>query len=418
MPHSAETLSHPLSEKPHKSHSKTPFIEYLALIASLMALVALSTDAMLPALTDIGIELKVMRENDVQMIVSLLFLGMAIGQMFLGPLSDTIGRKPTLCGGLALFITGSVLSLIADSFNVMLVGRFIQGLGVAGPRSVSVAMIRDQYEGRPMARVMSLVMTVFILVPVIAPALGQGILMVAHWRMIFAVFVLLAAAMFLWFVIRQPETLAPNDRTAFSGSRLWDVIREICTNRIAFGYTMVAGLISGAFLGFLSSASQIFQQQYGLRDQFPIYFAVLALASGTASFVNSGLVMRYGMHTLINRAMRGLAVSSIAFLAFAYSQSGTPALWTTMAYFLVAFFAVGILFGNLNALAMEPLGHVAGVGSAIVGSLSTLVAVPLSMAIGLSYDGTVLPLVGGYAILSACSLVIIRWAGDTSETIA
>ncbi len=386
-----------------------PLGEFVTLMALMMALVALAIDTMLPALPVIGKELGAKHSNDSQLIVTLLFLGMALGQLFFGPLSDSIGRKPALSAGLGLFVVGSLLSLVAESFTLMLVGRFVQGLGVAGPRSVSMALIRDQYEGRSMARVMSFVMTIFILVPVIAPTLGQGILFIAHWRAIFGLFVVLATIMFAWFAWRQPETLPPAQRMPYSTTRILRVAREVCANRIALGYTIVAGLISGAFLGFLSSAPQIFQEQYGLGSLFPIYFAVLALSAGAASLLNANLVIRLGMRALIRHAMLLLTALSIAFLIFAFLHAGRPALWSTMTYLMLTFFAVGILFGNLNSLAMEPLGHIAGVGAALVGSLSTLISVPLGILIGQGYNGTLLPLVGGFAVLGALSLAVMRW---------
>ena len=392
-----------------KQKPALPLGEFVTLMALMIALVALAIDAMLPALPIIGEELGATHENDSQLIVSLLFLGMALGQLFFGPLSDSIGRKSALSAGLGLFVVGSMISLFADTFTLVLVGRFVQGLGVAGPRSVSLALIRDQYEGRAMARVMSFVMTIFILVPVIAPTLGQAILMVANWRAIFAVLAVMALMLFGWFALRQPETLLPAHRMPFSLHRIFLVSREVCTNRIAFGYTLVAGLVSGAFLGFLSSAAQIFQQQYDLGSWFPIYFAVLASAAGVASLMNANLVMRFGMRALIGRAMLSLAVTSFGFLGFAFLYAGSPPLWSTMAYLLAKFFVIGILFGNLNSLAMEPLGHVAGIGSALVGSISTLISVPLGILIGHSYNGTILPLIGGFAVLGALSLLVMRW---------
>lgn len=394
---------------PTDEKSPLDFGEFVALMALMIALVALSIDMMLPALPEIGRELGAVRENDRQLIVTLIFLGMAIGQLFYGPISDSIGRKPTIYGGLALFIVGCFVSIGAQSFNVMLVGRFIQGLGVAGPRSVTLALVRDQYEGRRMARVMSFVMAVFILVPVIAPAIGQGVVLFAHWRVIFWIYLALAIIMLIWFGLRQPETLLPDQRIPFTVGRITQALREIIANRPAVGYTLMAGLISGAFLGFLSSAQQIFQEQYGLGAQFPLYFAILALSSGVASFVNAQLVMRYGMRALSKWALYGLFGLSLLFVGIAAAQNGTPLLWLTVGYFMLSFFAVGILFGNLNALAMEPLGHIAGIGAALVGSFSTLLSVPVGSLIGQNYNGTVLPLVGGFVVCSVLAIVTMIW---------
>lgn len=385
------------------------FGEFVALLAMMTSLAALSIDAVLPALPEIGQALSVQRANDNQLIISLLFLGLALGQLIYGPLSDSLGRKPAIYIGFGLFIAGSLLALLATSFTIMLVGRVLQGVGAAGPRIVTVALIRDQYEGRAMARVMSIVMAVFILVPIIAPAMGQAVLLVAHWRVIFGIYLVLALVVSTWFAVRQPETLAPNRRIPFSLTRIVLAVREIVTNRMAFGYTITTGLVSGAFIGYLNSAQQIFQIQYGLGRLFPIYFALLALSLGSASFVNARLVIRFGMRALALTALQFLSGVSLVFLVIALMQNGQPPLWALIGYLLISFFGIGILFGNLNALAMETLGHIAGVGAAVVGALSTLISLLLGTFIGQSYNGTVLPLVGGFAFLGILALGVMRW---------
>lgn len=388
-----------------------PFGEFVALMAMMMSLAALSTDAMLPALSTIGAELGVLRPNDNQLIVSILFLGIAAGQIFYGPISDSTGRKPAIYAGFAIFMTGSLLSMVAPTFSIMLSGRFLQGLGAAGSRSVTLALIRDQYEGRSMAQVMSFVTVVFILVPVIAPSVGQAVLLFAQWRAIFGLFLLLALITVTWFGLRQPETIGPEKRSPFSLQRILKVLGEILRNRAALGYTLIAGLVSGAFLGYLNSAQQLFQVQYELGVRFPLFFAALALSIGCASFLNGRLVMRYGMRLLSRWALLTVVTLAIVyFVAAASLWAGIPPLWSLMIFFLATLFCVGILFGNLNALAMEPLGRVAGVGSAVVGSLSTFVSVPLGILVGQSYNGTVLPLVGGFALFSIVGVAIMIWA--------
>ena len=239
-------------------------------MATLMSLVALSIDAMLPALGTISRDLGVERDNDVQLVVTLIFLGIAVGQLAYGPLSDSTGRKPALLAGLGLFMVGCLFSLFSQSFPMMLAGRLLQGLGAAGPRIVTIAMIRDQYEGRLMARVMSLAMAVFIIVPIIAPAMGQGILLIAGWRAIFGAFLAIAVATTLWFTIRQPETLPVDRRVPFTITRISRGFREVLTTRAVLGYTVTAGLVSGPFLAYLSTAQQMFQVQYGLGKSFPL----------------------------------------------------------------------------------------------------------------------------------------------------
>jgi len=387
-----------------------PLLEFVALMALVFSVAALAIDAMLPALGEIGRELGAAHANDAQLIISIFFLGIVFGQAFFGPFSDSMGRKPAIYIGFAVFSIGCFVSIFSTSFSGMLAGRFLQGLGAAGPRIVVVALIRDQFEGRDMARVMSFIISIFILVPIVAPAMGQVLLIVADWRAIFYAFLVLTIISLTWFSFRQEETLAPGHRIPFSPRRVVGRMREIGGTRVTMGYTLVTGLMSGSFFGYLNSAQQIFQLQYGLGKMFPLYFAVLAFSLGLATLLNSRLVVRFGMQMLVGSALIFIAVLSIVFLLFSWVLAGHPPLWTLMFYLLLSFFSVGMLFGNLNALAMEPLGHVAGTGSAFIGSVSTLIAVVAGTVIGQSYAGTILPLVIGFAVLSLLSLVMMRWA--------
>lgn len=389
--------------------TKPSFAEFVILVSMMMSLTALSIDAMLPALSQIGSDLNVQNANDRQLVVSMIFLGLAFGQLFFGPLSDKTGRKPAMYSGYALFVAGSLLSMFALSFPMMLFGRLLQGAGVSAPRAVTLALVRDEYEGRAMARVMSFVMTVFILVPMIAPILGQTILLFSGWRTIFGVFVLLAAITLVWFALRMPETLNPEDRAPFSLERIIGATREIIITRPALGYTVMAGLVSGVHLGYLNSAQQVFQEQYALGQLFPLFFAVIAFSIGLASFLNARLVLRFGMRMLVRWALLIIFGLSTALFGIALLAAGQPPLWLFMVYLMMVFFCIGILYGNMNALAMEPLGHIAGIGAAVVGSLSTLISVLLGTMIGRSYNGTILPLVAGIAILTGLALVVERW---------
>ena len=365
---------------------------------------------MLPALAQIGSDLNVQNANDRQLVISMIFLGLAVGQLFFGPLSDKTGRKPAIYAGLVCYMAGSLLSAFAISFPMMLFGRFLQGAGVSAPRAVTLALVRDQYEGRAMAQVMSFVMMVFILVPMIAPTLGQAILLFTGWRAIFGSFVLLAAIIMAWFALRQPETLATENRAPFSFKRIIKTTIEIIKIRPTLGYTVTAGLIGGAHLGYLNSAQQVFQEQYALGKLFPLYFAVIAFSIGLAFFLNARLVMRLGMRSLVRWSLLLIFGLSSAAFGMALFAAGQPPLWLLMAYFMMVFFCIGVLFGNLNSLAMEPLGHIAGVGAAVIGSLSTLITVLLGTMIGQSYNGTVLPLITGLGILSVLSIFVVRWA--------
>lgn len=374
------------------------------------SLTALSIDAMLPALPKIGSDLGVQNANDRQLVISMIFMGLSFGQLFFGPLSDSIGRKPAIYGGLILYMAGSLLAMVAATFPIMLLGRLIQGIGISSPRAVTLALVRDQFEGRTMARVMSFVSTVFILVPMLAPTMGQTILLFSGWRSIFGVYVGLAMIVLVWLGLRQPETLAPEDRAPFTRQRVFNTTKEIFKNRLAFGYTVTVGLVSGAFVGYLNSAQQIFQEQYALGTLFPIYFAIIASSIGLASLANSHLVMQYGMRLLVKISMFVIVIVSVIALGIALFTAGRPPLWLLITYLMAAFFCVGILFGNLNALAMLPLGHIAGIGAAIVGSLSTLLSTVLGTLIGQSYNGTIFPLVIGLAVLVGLSIIVVRWA--------
>ena len=393
-----------------RSKRATPFAEFVIILSLLMALTALSIDAMLPALSSIGSELGVARPNDRQMMITIIFFGQAIGQLFFGPLSDKVGRKPAIFSGYILFILGSLLSLFSRDFPTMLAGRALQGLGVAAPRVVSMALVRDKFEGRKMARVMSFISTVFILIPMIAPSIGQGIVSIAGWRSIFSFFVIFALITLTWFSVRIPETLALENRKPFSLRAIFSSTVEILKIRTALGYTLAIGLVQGAFLGYINSSQQIFQEQYALGERFPLFFSTVALSLGIASLVNTRLVMRYGMRLLVRWAFSGLIGLAVLFGVIAFIFSGQPPLWMLMTYLMASFFCIGILFGNLNSMAMQPLGHLAGIGAAIVGSFSALLATLLGMVIGRSYNGTILPFMVGMVVLSSIAVFVSRWA--------
>jgi DHA1 family bicyclomycin/chloramphenicol resistance-like MFS transporter len=389
---------------PEKPLTITEFVTMLAMMVSILAM---SIDAMLPALGRIGQDLGVGNPNDTQLVVSAMFFGFAAGQIFAGPLSDSFGRKPVIYWGYVIFIIGCLMSMFAQSFEMMLGGRVAQGLGAASPRIVSLALVRDGYEGRAMARIMSIVMAIFILVPAVAPAIGQGVLLFASWRTIFGLLLAMAAIAFVWFAARQPETLAQENRRKFSVLNILGGIREAMGYRAMTGYTLASGIIFGAFLGYLSSAQQVFQDAYATGEWFVVYFGGAALAIGAASIFNSKVVERLGMRFMTWRALIALTIISLVFLPVAMTSSGVPALWTFMIWLLLTFFCMGILFGNFNALAMEPVGHMAGLGAAIVGSVSTFISLPLGWVVGHAYDGTVLPLVIGFAVLGAGSLIVM-----------
>ena len=383
-----------------KSRSPEVNFEFIILMAVMTSIIAFSIDAMLPALPMIGRDLSVADENDRQLVVIVLFIGLALAQIAYGPLSDTLGRKPAAYIGFSIFIAGSLLCVFAWSFEIMLTGRFLQGVGAAGPRIVSLALVRDLYSGNAMARIMSMVMGVFIIVPVIAPSVGQGLLFLGDWRLIFVALLVEGIIGLVWFAWRQPETLRADRRAAFSLKRIFSAFAEACSNPVTLGYTVAAGLVFGAFVGYLASTQQILGELYGLGAQFPLYFGANALAFGAASMVNARLVMRLGMRRLAGTGLAATSTLSLIFFVVTLMVDGHPPLWVLMGYFLLTFFFTGVLFGNFNALAMEPMGHIAGTAAAVVGSLATVVSSALGWALGQAYDGTVRPMVAGFAALT------------------
>jgi DHA1 family bicyclomycin/chloramphenicol resistance-like MFS transporter len=374
--------------------------EFIALMAVMTSIIAFSIDAMLPALPQIAADLGVEDVNDRQLVVIVLFIGLALAQIVYGPLSDTIGRKPAAYWGFAIFIAGSLMCVFAGSSEVMLAGRFLQGVGAAGPRIVSLALVRDLYSGRAMARIMSMVMGIFIIVPVIAPSVGQGLLLIGDWRLIFVALLVQGVIGFAWFAWRQKETLREDRRAAFSLRRIFSAFGEACGNPVTLGYTVAAGLVFGAFVGYLASTQQILGELYGLGTLFPLYFGANALAFGAASMLNARLVMKLGMRRLAGGGLAATSALSLAFFIATLLLDGHPPLWALMGYLLATFFFVGVLFGNFNALAMEPMGHIAGVAAAVVGSLATVISSVLGWMLGQAYDGTVRPMIAGFAALT------------------
>lgn len=386
-----------------------PFKEFIAMMALNMSVLALSIDAVLPALASMGQALGVVNANDNQMLIGALFVGMAFGQLLFGPLSDSIGRRRSMLAGYAVFFLGSLLSLLAIDFSHMLLGRLLQGFGLAAPRVLSITIIRDLYQGRAMARVVSFVMMIFILVPMVAPIFGQVILNAASWEAIFVAIGWIGFTAFIWYWLRQGETLAAEDQADFTLHRTITALRLIFSNRVSVGYTLAAGLVTGPFIFYLSSAQQMFQDAYALHQWFPLYFAGLAFAIGLSSFLNGRHVMRLGMHRIVRFALTVLGLVSSIFMVVAWWSQGLPALWAMTIYMFLSFFCIGLVFGNINAMAMEPLGHIAGIGSAFVGSVSTLLAALLAFGIGQQFNGTVYPLVGSFLAAALITLMLMRW---------
>lgn len=384
-------------------------VEFIILTALMISLVALTTDIMLPALDVIAADLGHPDPMEAHLIISVLFAGFAVGQLLVGPLSDSYGRKPVTHASYMVFCLGTVLCLLATSFEVMLAGRLLQGLGMSGPRIIAVAIVRDGYAGRKMARIMSFVMAVFILVPAIAPSIGQILISFSGWRATFAMLLVMACVTWSWFTLRQTETLPATARRPLSLRNLLEGIRMIVTTPAAIGYTVCAGMIFGPFIAYLSLAQQIFQGAYDTGLSFTLWFAAGALSIGVAAIVNSALVERLGMRFLSNIALTGAVIAGGAFTLLSLAHDGLPPFGFFMLWLVCNFFFMGLLFGNLNALAMEPLGHIAGLGAAVVGALSTAIAILVSTVISESYTGGLGLLATSFAI-SATLCLMLGWA--------
>ncbi|MCW5515301.1 multidrug effflux MFS transporter [Muriicola sp. Z0-33] len=383
-------------------------IEFVALMASLMSIAALALDALLPALDIIGLAVGTTDAADNQLLIILFFFGLGIGPLLFGPVSDSIGRKPVVYMGFAMFIIASLLCVYANSLEMMIAGRILQGIALSAPRTISIAMIRDSFSGDYMARIMSFVTVVFILVPIIAPASGKYILDNYNWQSIFLAQVFFSILVAFWFWRRQPETLLKVHRTPLTGHLFTDGLKELMKHRDTIAYTLISGFIVGSFLVYLSTSQQIFQHQYDMKDEFPYIFAGLALTIGSAIFLNGTLVLRLGMRRLITISMVLFFAISLLYVIF-FNNGDNPRVGFLLLFFGLQFFAIGFLFGNLRAIAMEPVGHIAGMAAAITGLVSTLMAVPISMLIGRYVTDSALPLFIGFLVCSSISLGILGY---------
>lgn len=381
------------------------FGEFVALMALLMALTALSIDIMLVALPDIAHSFGVVRENDRQLVITAYMLGFAIGQPFHGPLSDRFGRKPVLAAGLVIFAIGSLGAVFAPSFTTLLAARALQGFGAAAPRVVAIAIVRDRFVGRDMARVMSFVMMIFIIVPIIAPALGEGILHLGTWPWVFGALFLAAVAAFAWSMLRLTETRAAEDRMPLSPAALGHAFHKVVTTRATVGYTAAMGLLFGGLLSYVGSAQQIFVDVYGLGAMFPVAFGAIAGVMALASLVNARLVGRVGMHRVSHVALIGYTLTGLAMALLGFPEH--PPLLGLGLFMAAIFFCFGLIAPNFNAMAMEPLGHVAGMGSSFVGFFSTGMAAVVGWIVGQSFDGSVRPLTVGFTVLGVLALLTV-----------
>lgn len=384
--------------------------EFITLIGMLFATLALSIDAMLPAISDIGRELAPENAHRAKLIIGLFFLGMGIGTLIAGPLSDRYGRKPIMLLGGGIYVTATLVCYFAQSLEVLLVARVVQGIGGAGPRTITLAIVRDLYRGREMARIMSFAMMIFMLVPAVAPLLGQQIIAVADWRAIFLALVIFAVVSQSWLQIRQPETLPVANRVPLELGKFLASAREMFSHRVVVATIVIQALITSILISVLSSIDVIFGAHFGRGESFPYWFALAAGFSALGSFANSKLVMSIGMRRVVTQTLWVvLAISAVTALCLLLARVGPVADFALFMIWLISLFCMmSLTMGNLNALAMEPVGHIAGFAASIMASVSTVLSVLISMPVIAAFDGTYLPLTIGAFCNLALALLLLR----------
>ena len=377
--------------------------EFISLMAMLVATVAISIDAMLPALPDIAIQLTAKNPNQVQLILSAFIGGMALGTLVVGPLSDSFGRKNIIYVGAVIYISFSALCMFATNLETIVIARVFQGIGAAAPRVVSQALVRDLYSGREMARITSFIMIIFSIAPAVAPLLGAGLISLFDWRAIFVIFIIFALISTIWTKIRIREPLRPEMRVPF----------QIKIFRAAFLEIISIGIVRISIITLIFSYAtlftcilliqQVFDQFFGRANSFPEWFAVIAAFSASASFLNSMLVMKLGMRRLISAALRvQIALSAFMLLMFwTGAITGNLGFGFFVFWVFSLFFQAGLTFGNLTALAMEPLGHIAGTAASVISALATLGSVFLATIAGYFFDGTPVAMIISIALFAS-----------------
>ena len=396
---------------------RLPQGEFIALMAMVAATVAFSIDAMLPALPEMGAQLSSDNLNRAQLIITSFVLGMGVGTLFTGPLSDAYGRKPVMIGGAAVYVIACGVAWQAQSLEIMLAARLLQGLGAAGPRVVAMALIRDLYAGSDMARILSFVMVVFAIVPALAPTMGHYIVIAFEWRAIFLTFMLFSFMTTVWLLLRQPETLTPENRRPLSIRALASASVEMFTHRTARLSIFIQTLTFAMLFSMISSTQQVFDVTYGQGDVFHLWFGGIAIVAASSSFLNARLVGRLGMRAMIKAMYTAQITVTLGLILLLLSGSpfglGFPAyvLWVT-----ANFFQAGLTIGNLNALAMEEMGHIAGLAASIIAAVATIGAVIIAAPIALMFNGTAMPMAIGTLICASIALLLTTMIKRPGET--
>jgi DHA1 family bicyclomycin/chloramphenicol resistance-like MFS transporter len=383
------------------------FREFVALIAGLMAINSLAIDAMVPALPAIGHSLHVLTENERQLVVSFYMFGFGATQLVYGPLSDRYGRKPVLVGSLILYVVFALLCAAAGSFALLLTARTLQGAAAASSRVLTVSIVRDRFEGARMARLMSLAFMVFLLMPVLAPSFGQLVLLVASWRAIFFGLAAFAAIILAWATLRLPETLHPEYRRPLSPGSIAAGVIETLTNRQALTHTCAFTLMTGTLMGYILSIQQIVFDVFQRPNLIALTFAGIAAPMAVTSYLNSRLVERIGMRRM---AHSGLSLFLLVSFVHLVSASDGESLGRFVLLQGATMACFGLTSATLGALAMQPMGHIAGTASSVQGTIGTIGSALLGLAIGQSFQGSVLPLVTGNLVFGCAALLVLLWS--------
>lgn len=392
---------------------KMPVLEFIALMALISAVTAFSVDSMLPALDLMREEFQPENPNRPQLVLATFALGLGLGTIFSGPLSDWLGRNKTITLGFGVYILASIVSALSTSLDMLLIARFVMGIGASAPRIASVALVRDLYSGREMARIVSFVMMVFMIVPAAAPALGEVIMNLGSWRYIFYAFVLFGLLTAGWLNLRQPETLPVEMRKPLTVKSLWHGICDVLSSRQVRLCAVAMMLGFGQMFSLLMSSQQIFSQTYGEGERFTMWFAIMALLSIMGTLINARYVVRVGMRYIINVAYAAQTLISALFLVGLLTGT-IPSALAFPVFFIWAVSLMsmsGLTFGNLNALAMQSKGEIAGTTASVVSAISTLGGGVIAMIVGMSYNGTVIPIVLATMLCSGSALLIVKRLG-------
>ncbi|MFS4583290.1 multidrug effflux MFS transporter [Phaeobacter sp. C3_T13_0] len=375
--------------------------EFIALIAMMFATIAFSIDAMLPALPEIGNTLSPDDVNRAQLVIAAFVFGMGVGTFFTGPLSDAFGRRPVIFAGVALYIASAFLAWVSTSLELLLISRIAMGLGSAGPRVVAVAIVRDLYSGREMAKMMSIAMMIFTLVPAIAPLLGAGIIAVTSWRGIFLAFALFAIIIVIWMGLRLPEPLARENRRPFRLPLLLGAVSEMMAHRSVRLSILVQTLCLAMLFCMITLVQPVYDVVFDRAESFPYWFGFIALMSGTGSLINASVVVRIGMRRMVTWALCSqIILASIMLLLGTLDLALTANFGLFIAWQTSVFFMAGLTMGNLNAMAMEPMGHIAGMAASVIGAISTVCAALIAAPVGLLFDGSIVPLTAAILLMS------------------